>query len=234
MTPQTAAAKRIRWGILALPISSVLILAANLIRPSPPESLPDARAAAEYFSSSRLALGDAVGSVGSLLTIFAFFALYAYLANGRAERWAFYAMVLCVPGLTASITLSLQGDSDAFLANLYLEGQQAAWEQVWTASMDLSAYLSWGSLYIMLTNFVLLTAGLVLFAVAIWRSQTLPQGAAVLWLAYGVLFLAATLTPWTIPISDLLFLVASAWIAWVVLRQPSVGVGEAEAQPRVR
>ena len=67
----TQVAKRVRLGILALPVSSVLILVAGLMVPFPPGSVEDVRAWAEFIGSSRLAVGDALGSLASLLAIFA-------------------------------------------------------------------------------------------------------------------------------------------------------------------
>lgn len=69
-----------------MPVSSVLMLVTDLTVPFPPESVEGVRASAEFFGSSRLAFGDALWSVASVLTIFTFVDLYAYLANGRAER----------------------------------------------------------------------------------------------------------------------------------------------------
>lgn len=230
--PTQAVSGRVRLGILALPVSSALVLAGSLIVPFQPES-EDVRAWAEYFGSSRLAPTDVMFVLGAWLGIFAFVALYAYLANGRAERWAFYAMVLTVPSLAASSEILSQDTILAPIANQYLEGQEAAWEATWPILNDLGAFgLADG--FVLLSKLVLFPIGLVLFAVAIWRSQTLPQGAAILWLAYLLLFFASPLTPWALSIAELLFTVASGWIAWVVLRQPDTRGGGGEAKPRVQ
>ena len=114
-------------------------------------------------------------------------------------------MVLCVPGLVSGVAGSAQRAAFAPLADQYLEGGQAAWEQAWTISNDSSAAFTWADGLVILAHLTLSPVGLVLFAVAIWRSQTLPQGAAILWLAYLLLFLAVPLTPWALPISDLMF-----------------------------
>ncbi len=93
MDSQTLAS-RIRLGILALPAGAALLIVATLVWGAPPDSPDDVRAYAEIASSSRYALSNFLFAVGQLLLIFGFVALYACMASGRAERWAFFAMVL--------------------------------------------------------------------------------------------------------------------------------------------
>lgn len=223
---------RVRLGIFVLPISGVVILAGRLISPTPPAS-SDIRANAEYYASTRLILFDLFLAVSALLSIFGLMALYAYLSNGRAERWAFYAMVFSVPGLASASAIGGQDTALAPIARQYLVGHQAAWDQVWTLLNGLEAFTLIDA-YIIFSSFVLFPIGMVLFGVAIWRSQTLPQGAAILLFAFLFLYFGNSLTPWAAQVSDLLFVVASGWIAWAILRQPSAGAAKAEPQARVR
>jgi hypothetical protein len=93
--------------------------------------------------------------------------------------------------------------------------------------------------------FLLLFVGNVLFAVAIWRSGTLPKWAGALWGASAVfvyllsavwfLIAGAQVTPPTVLVGMALLVISGAWMAWRVLSRPSaaqaMGVG---AQPRVQ
>jgi hypothetical protein len=85
--------------------------------------------------------------------------------------------------------------------------------------------------------------GNVLLGVAVWRSGILPKWAGALWAfapvlmyIFGLVY-AATIgpasTPPTVPAGAVLLVISGAWMAWSVLRRPSIQLG-AEAQPRVQ
>jgi hypothetical protein len=226
--PTQAVSGRIRLGILVLPVGAVLILAGTVIYGPGPESPDDLRAYAEIASSSRTAVSNFLWAVGQLLLIFAFVALYACMASGRAERWAFFAMVLCVPGIASAYAYSVgTSGPEAVAAEQYLQGQQAVLEE-WYGLFD------WSSIFSFILNPGLFSIGLILFGVAIWRSQALPQGAAILWFAVVLFQLGAPLTWWATVVSFLLLTIAGGWIAWTVWRQPSSHVAGRDAQARVQ
>jgi hypothetical protein len=96
----------------------------------------------------------------------------------------------------------------------------------------------------MIVSILLGFVGNVLLGVAVWRSGILPKWAGALWAAAPVLMyvfglvyamtIGAQATPPTVPAGAVLVAISGAWIAWSVLRGPSVqsvGVG---AQPRVQ
>lgn len=226
--PTHAVAGRIRLGILALPLGAALILVGTIVYGPGPNPPDDLRAYAEIASSSRAALSNFLTSVGQLLFIFGFVALYACMANGRAERWAFYAMVLCVLGIASGFAY-WAGTSgvEAVAAEQYLQGQRAVLEEWY----DL---FNWSTIFLLILNPILFAIGLVLFGVAIWRSRTLPQGAAILWWALILFINGTALTWWAGVFAYASLTVAGGWIAWTVWRQPSDKMVEAEAQPRVR
>jgi hypothetical protein len=226
--PTQAVSGRIRLGILALPVGAALLLVATLVVGAPPGSPGDIRAYAEFAISSQATLYNFLGAVGQLLLIFGFVALYACMANGRAERWAFFAMVLCVPGIASAFAYSAGTSGvEAVAARQYLQGQRAVLEE-WLGLVD------WSTLFLLVTNVGLFTVGLILFGVAIWRSGTLPQGAAILWSASILFVNAAALTWWAEVIAFLSVAIAGGWIASVVWRQPSTEVAGREAQSRVQ
>ena len=227
--PMQAVSGRIRLGILVLPISAVLVLAGTLIGGSGAVTpTGDVGDHAEFAASTRAAISNFLFAIGQLVGIFGFVALYACMAAGRAERWAFFAMILCVPGIAASFAYSVGTSGvEAVAAEQYLRGRRAVLEE-WFDLFD------WTSVFSLVLNPVLLSIGLVLFGVAIWRSQTLPQGAAILWFAVVLFQMAAALTWWAVAVSFLLLAITGGWIAWAVWRQPSARVGGVEAQPRVQ
>lgn len=179
-------------------------------------------------SWTRFALGNFLYAVGLSVAIFGFVALYAYLADGRGERWALAAMVLSVLGFVSTLMYVGYGAADSVAGELYLEGQQAFLERLYGSFI-------WLDFVGLVGGRLLLFIGFVLFGVAIWRSGALPRGAAILWVAASVLLPATALAGvWAQVIYFLLFTIANAWIALSVLRQPSEKMVGAEAQPRVR
>lgn len=226
MNTQTVA-NRIRLGILALPVSTTVILVSIFISGGCIDPSLDLVAFAEQVSSTRFAFGDSLFTIGVLVAIFGFFSLYAYLANSRIERWAFIAMILCVVGVTSGLVGVGMESVQSVAGRLYLEGQQAFLEE----SVNL---FNWSIIFLIITNALLFTVGLLLFGVAIWRSDTLPQGAAILWVAATVLASTLAVAGVCAVIDYVLFTIANAWIAWTVWRQPSAEVAGAEAEPRVQ
>lgn len=224
--PTQAVSRRVRLGILALPAGALLLIVGTVIRGPFPESSEGLRAYAEFVSAASTTVSYFLLSIGQLLLVFGFVALYACMANGRAERWAFFAMVLCVAGIASSFAYSFGASGiEAVAAEEYLQGQRAVLD-AWYDLFD------WTSIFSLILNPVLFSIGLILFGVAIWRSRTLPQGAAILWVASILFVNAAALTWWAEVITFLSVAIAGGWIAWTVWRQPDEMVG-AEAQPRV-
>ena len=85
--------------------------------------------------------------------------------------------------------------------------------------------------------------GNILLGVAIWHSGTLPKWAGALWAGAHVLMYlgqgyAATVgaksTPLVVPLGAVLVVISGAWMAYSVLRRPSVQAVGVGAQPRVQ
>ena len=109
-------------------------------------------------------------------------------------------------------------------AQAYLEGQKDALAGIllfedFTALPPL--LVAWG----FVTGFLFSILSNLFFGIAIWRSGTLPQGAAILWVGAAVLGVAS-LNPSTylgIGITSLILaldLGGSGWIAWSIWQQP--------------
>ncbi|MBA2783181.1 MAG: hypothetical protein M3Q62_10080 [Actinomycetota bacterium] len=84
-----------------------------------------------------------------------------------------------------------------------------------------------GGLLVIVLQFV----GNILLGVAVWRSGTLPRWAGALWAAAHVLMYLSLVyaqtigpasTPPTVPVGAVLVVISGGWMAWSVLRQPSV------------
>lgn len=101
------------------------------------------------------------------------FTLCAHLARGKAERWAFAGLILTVAGLVAAVIWIA---SDSVVGGLSLEGQRTFLEQRYDS-------LIWLNIFLILTNIFIFNIKLILFGIVIRRSQTLPQGAKILWIA---------------------------------------------------
>ena len=226
--PTQAVSGRVRLGILALFISTALAFVGFLVLGPFPDPPDDIRAWAEFASSSRYAVSGFLLAVDSLLAIFGFVALYACMAGGRAERWAFFAMILSVAGSAGGFAAYVGASGiEALAAEQYLEGQRAVFEE-W---FDL---FEWTSVFSLVLSPGLFSIGLILFGVAIWHSQTLPQGAAILWFASILFINAAALTWWAEVITFLSVAIAGGWIAWTVWQQPSPQIAGTEPQTRVQ
>ena len=218
------AARRIRWGVLCLPLAGLvylqsLVVAGGWIPPS-----EDLRGYAEQIASARFQTGLMVLHLQAALLLVGGIALYAYLAGSRAERWALAGLLtLCVSTIGSGIQLGAEVPMMP-AAEAYLNGQQDALDSAksFEGVADLPLLvLAWA----LVTGLLLPLLGNLFFGVAIWRSGTLPQGAAVLW-AGAVVLSAVSFNPSTdlgAWIGALLVapdLGGSGWIAWSVWQQP--------------
>src|ERR671921_2745369 len=227
-----------RWigiGLLGLPLYGALTLWSSLsAQPDPDTQL---RAWARYVTTTEYVIGHLLGSIlGLIFLIFGVFALSAYLAASRAGRMGLWAMVLTVLG--SALFLPLQGVTTFSAPE---EGQAVlAGLEEFEALPPIFANTVFG-----LTGLVVIVLGFVghvLLGVAVWRSGRLPKWAGALWAAAHVLMYlslvyAATIgpasTPPTVLVGAVLVVISGTWIAWRVLRRPSVQAVGLGARPRV-
>ena len=101
--PPRNAATRIRLGAASLAASALLLFLSSAIPIAFADPTVDPRAFAEEVSSPFFTSALIVHFVVGVLGIFGFFGLYCYLANSRAERWAFVGLVLCIVGFSAGL-----------------------------------------------------------------------------------------------------------------------------------
>ena len=218
------AARRIRCGILCLPLAGFvylesLVVAGEYIYPS-----DDLRGFADQVTSVRFQSSLLVDHLQASLLLVGGIALYAYLFNSRAERWALAGLILlCVSTIVAGMDLGTNLWQIP-AAQAYLEGQQSALDAALLGD-DPTNYPLLPSVWLIVTGYLFRILSNVFFGIAIWRSRTLPQGAAILWVGATVLGVASLnpsffLGAWIEALVVALDLGGSGWIAYSVWQQP--------------
>jgi hypothetical protein len=212
--------KPVRFGILALPLSGLLLLVGLLGRYGTPNPRVDAEAAAQTASSTSFIVSQFVGNiVGLTLLIFGVLALTAYLANTRVRGLALAAMILTITGIALILSaLGVTTYALPMIGRAYLNGQEDA---VTIADAIFNAPAS----EIFVPIFLLYSAGFILFGVAIWRSGVLRKGAAISLGIHAPLFASFIRPQPTLGtvIAALLFILGGGLIASSVFWRPSAG-----------
>jgi hypothetical protein len=214
----------IRAGTLVLPLGAALKLVGNLgTFNSVGYGVPQAREAATVTTPAFF-VGEWVGSVlPVLLTPFAVYALYAYLLPFGRRRMLTAGLVCTLLG--GGVTLAALGVVNyaiPALGHAYRGGDRGA--------MDIAdSFFTWprGA---MIYPAVLVPVGAVLFAVAMWRSRTVPSWAAGLF-AFSTVLVAIPVPLHAVRLAGgFLGLAAGLWIA-VAIRRDLGGTWPAPPAP---
>jgi len=164
-----------------------------------------------------------------MLGIFGAIALGIYLANGRSGCTALFAMVTNVAG--SALVLTIFGFSTIIspvIGQLYLEGQRGVVE----VNEAIFGSAAFGILAV--PRLLLFTASTILFGIAIWRSETLPKWAGILYAPTGFLISIVGLQIGQAQtLGTALLIAATVWISWSVLHQAASASTAAGVQPRV-
>ena len=185
------------------------------------------------MTSTAYLVGHVWGSTGgTILAIFATFALGAYLATSRVGGLAVAAMVITVAGHTLLLVPAVISTFvTPAVGQAYLDGHREVMQITFPDEMTVAFLL----------GLLLALVGNVLLGVAVWRSRTLPRGAGALWILATVAFyllgvvLGQATTGSSLPtqtIGALLAAVAGGWIAWSALRRRPLATGASPAQSR--
>jgi hypothetical protein len=158
---------RVRLGALSLAVSGILFVLYPAIRPFSDEA---SLQGAEAFASTAWILAHVLAIVGFILLTLGLFSLYISLQQTSAERLAFLALVLSWIGV--ELTLPFYG-GEAF--GLHAIGQEAIRQQSSALLAMANDVRSGAGLVMGLAGLMLLAAGAVIAAVAVWRSSTLPK-----------------------------------------------------------
>jgi hypothetical protein len=210
----------IRLGILALPLSGLLVLVAVLGRYGTPNVDVDPGLALSLADSSSYFVTQLVGNVlGLTLLIFGVISLTAYLINTRVRGLAVGAMVLSIVGITLLMgALGVTTYALPAIARAYQNGQQDA--------LLIVEYIFGSPLREMFIGVILCySAGFILFGIAVWRSGVLPKRAAVP-IAIQAPLLSYFIRPeptWATVVGALMFVVGGSLIAWSVFRSAPAG-----------
>lgn len=215
-------------GLLALPIYGLLTFWGTLTHQPDPNTQFEAYS--RYISSTYYLVNHLAGSIGgTVLAIFGAVALGAYLASGRSERMGLFAMVSSVAGSALILTIfGMSTFASPAIGHSYLAGQHQAVEinQAILGTPLMITALAGGLLY---------TAGTILFGVAVWRSETLPRWAGLLYAPTGFLIsIAGLMVGQAQTVGTVLLVASSGWIAWRALRGPATSAVGVQAQQRVQ
>jgi hypothetical protein len=209
------ASDRIRRGILLLPAAGTLDVASTLLLSSMPSDDPGF---AQFVISDRYELGMLAAFLSLALYAFGAVALYAFLSEHGAERWALAGMIFFALYVTSNIAATgYFAAAEPRAAHLYLAGDSDAFH-----FFDVhGSRLVGRSIQFGLDWFDYPSA--IFFGAAIWRSGLLPQGAALLAIAFPLLFsLTNALNVDLGAIPTVLLAIADFWVAWSVWRYVSV------------
>jgi hypothetical protein len=204
---------RTRSGALALAVAGVLFVLYPAVRPWQDESTVEG--ATKAMSSGAWVAAHLFAMVGFILVALGLLAVWNAVSRTRAERLGFAAVVTAWVGV--GLTLPYYGVEDFGLNAI---ARKAAEGQV-PDLLGLVDAVRFSPVPI--TTFglglLLLAAGAVLAAVAVWRSGVLPRPSGILFAAGFVLFLPQFFTPPAVRIAHgVLVAAGSIWLALALWR----------------
>lgn len=162
------------------------------------------------------AVGGYVYLAGLICLLLGLLALYGYLAQTRASSWAGRGMVLSVVGIALALPFfGITTLADPVLADAYLAGHQGASPAIGLLSDKTLTYRTTG--YLLVFLFVCV-AGAIAYAVAVWKSDSLPKWAGLV-IAAGFV-LSMTLTPVFAWVGSLTLVIGGVWLVRSGLPSP--------------
>jgi hypothetical protein len=211
----------VRRGIYALPAAGVLTAVPWVFLFGQPSAKTDPDAYARSVTAAGNGMAGYVYLAGLICLLFGLLALYGYLARTRASTWAAAGMIISVVAIAlALMVFGIFALADQVLADVYLAGHKDV-----SAAMVL---LAGGTFSNRINNvfgsFVLLSLlGAIAYAVAVWRSGSLPKWAGILVAAGFVLSMA--LQPYVAWAGALFLVIGGFWLARSVSQARSA-IGE--------
>jgi hypothetical protein len=170
-TARSARVARIRLGALSLAVAGILFVLYPAIRPFSDETTLQGAAA---FASPAWLLSHILAMVGFTLVAIGLLGLTVTLQESAAERLAYWASVISIAGI--GLTLPYYG-GEAF--GLHAIGQEALSEHN-AALVGLANVVRSGPEVVMFViGLLLITAGAIMAATAIWKSRMLSRWSGV-------------------------------------------------------
>ncbi len=205
-----------RLGALALGLSAVLLGVFPLVRPffrldvfAPEATLA---AASSSVASVEWLIAHLMALSGFVLLLGAFPALYAHLAAEGDASPLFRALTLSVLGVALILPmLGVETYAIPTIGQIYLDGQPGI------APIVGLIYRGLGTL-IMLLGLLALAIGVFIFAAVVWRRDTLPRWATIVWAAGLAAWLPLLPRPIRV-IDGLLIGVGGVRLAWALWRR---------------
>jgi hypothetical protein len=210
----------VRRGIYALPAAGVLtavpwvfLLGNN----SSPKTDPEAYA--RSLTSTGNAFGGYLYLAGLICLLFGLLALYGYLARARSSSWAAAGMIVSVVGIALALPVfGVLGLALPVVGDVYLAGHKDV--------ADAMLLLSGGTFSNRINSYfgvfvVVSLVGAIAYAVAVWKSGTLPKWAGVI-VAAGFA-LSMTLSPYVAWVGAACLIVGGLWLARRISQAPTTG-----------
>jgi len=207
----------VRRGIYALPVAGVLTLVPWIFILGGPSVKTDPQGYAHSVTSTGQAVGGYLYIAGLICLLFGLIALYGYLARTRASSWAAGGMILSVVGIALVLPIfGILGLANQVLSDVYLAGHKdvsAAMVQMagGTFSDRINNYFG---ILILVSLF-----GAIAYAVAVWKSGSLPKWAAFV-IGPGIV-LSLTFVPGVDWIGSVCLAIGGIWLARRVSQAPS-------------
>jgi hypothetical protein len=181
-----------RFGSLSLGLSALLLALFPLVRPffrlDPTEPAETLAAASPHIVSLAWVVAHLLCTLAFVLLLYGLIFVYAALASSSMERRAFWAMVFSFAGIALILPmLGIETYTLPILGRLYQTGQSEIFPAIEMIYRGLPVAM-------FVVALVLLAAGAITLATAIWRSRVLPRWAGVL--------LAAGLALWFPPFPE--------------------------------
>jgi hypothetical protein len=164
---RSTTAQRVRLGSLALAVAGVLLVVYPALRPFSDETSLQGAAA---FGSDAWIAAHMLAMVGFILTALGVFGLHLALQNTHVEGVSFWALIVTWIGV--GLILPFYG-GEAF--GLHAIGQRAIAEQSPALVSMADAVRSGAGLLMFLIGLLLLAAGAIMVAIAVWRSRRLAR-----------------------------------------------------------
>jgi hypothetical protein len=203
----------IRWGAVALAVAGVLFVLYPAVRPWRDESTVEG--ATRAMSSGAWVAAHLFAMVGFILVALGLLAVWSAVGRTRAERLALAAVVTGWVGV--GLTLPYYGAEDFGLNAIARKAAEGKVPDL-LGLVDAVRFSA-----VPITTFglglLLLAAGAVLAAVAIWRSGVLPRSSGILFGVAFALFLPQFFTPPAVRIAHgVLVAAGSTWLALALWR----------------
>jgi hypothetical protein len=209
----------VRRGIYALPAAGVLTVVPWIFILNQPNAKTDPEGYARSVTSIGQAVGGYLYLAGFICLLFGLLALYGYLARTRASSWAAVGMIVSVVVIALTLpTFGVLGQANAVLADAYLAGHK----DVSAAMVLMGGGPSNRVMSSIAFGAEVSVIGAIAYAVAVWKSGSLPRVAGVL-VAVGFV-LSMSLSPYVGWAGALFLVIGGVWLAIRVSQAPSAAV----------